>query len=116
LADFAVQPDPIRQFNAEAPVDTVLAVYRVSDGADLAGTAELFEQTPISLIVSAGPLPSVEHLPLDVAQTLIEAAGLKLGDTSAREYSDTVAADAVIRLVPTTDPIRVGDVVGLVLS
>jgi len=116
LADFAVQPDPIRQFNAEAPVDTVLAVYRVSDGADLAGTAELFEQTPISLIVSAGPLPSVEHLPLDIAITVVEAAGLVVGDTSARDYSDTVSVDAVIRLAPTTDPVRVGDTVGLVLS
>jgi len=116
LSGFAVQPDPIRQFHAEAPIDTLLAVYRVSDNADLAGTTELFEQTPIGLIVSAGPLPAVENLPLDVARTVIETAGLVLGDTSAREYSGTVAVDSVIRLVPTTDPVRVGETVNLVLS
>lgn len=116
LADFAVQPDPVRQFSADVPADVVLAVTRVSDGADLAGTTELFEQTPIALIVSAGPLPSVAHLPLDVAITVVETAGLVVGDTSAREYSDTVAVDGVIRLAPTTDPVRVGDTVGLVLS
>jgi len=116
LADFAVQPDPVRQFSADVPADVVLAVVRVSDGADLAGTTELFEQTPIALIVSAGPLPSVAHLPLDVAITVVETAGLVVGDTAAREYSDTVAVDGVIRLAPTTDPVRVGDTVGLVLS
>jgi len=116
LADFDVQPDPVRQFTADVPADVVLAVYRVADGADLAGTTELFEQTPISLVVSAGQLPGVAGLPLDAAQNVIEAAGLVLGATDAREYSDDIPEGAVIRLAPTTDPVRVGDTVGVVIS
>jgi len=116
LADFAVQDDPVRQFDATAPADTVIAVYQVSDGADLAGTAELFEQTPIALLVSAGPLPPVAGLPLDAAQNVVTAAGLVVGSTDAREYSDDIPEGAVIRLAPRTDPVRVGETVDLVIS
>jgi len=116
LSGFAVQPDPLRQFTADVPADTVIGVFQVSDDADLSTTTELLEQTPIYLVVSAGQLPDVANLPLDTARTVVENAGLVVGDTSAREYSDDIPVDAVIRLVPTTDPVRPGETVNLVLS
>ncbi|OJX62078.1 MAG: serine/threonine protein kinase [Micrococcales bacterium 73-13] len=116
LADFDAKEAPTRQFTPDVPVGAVIAVARASDGADLSAATELDEGTALTLLVSAGPLPAVAGLPLDIAKNLIEAAGLKLGSTDAREYSDEIPVDSVIRLAPSTDPVRTGDTVGVVVS
>jgi serine/threonine-protein kinase len=116
LSAFKPVAAPARQFSADVQTGAVISVTQTSDGADVSTSTELAEGTELTLLVSAGPLPVVEGLPLDTATTVLQQAGLVLGATDAREYSDTIPIDAVIRLALTTDPVRTGDTAGLVLS
>jgi len=116
LADFDVADPVTMQFSDTAPGNSVIDVIQDSDQTSLVGVSQLAEQTPITLIVSAGPLPTVAGQTLDAAKATVEQAGLVLGATDAREFSDTVPVDSVVRLEPTTTPVRTGDTVNLVLS
>ncbi len=116
LSDFDVADPVTMQFSDTAAGNSVIDVIQKSDGTSLAGVPQLAERTPIVLIVSAGLLPQVAGLTLDQAKAAIEQAGLVLGASTAKEFSDTVPVDAVIRLAPTSTPVRAGDRIDVVLS
>lgn len=105
------------QFDAEVPLGTVLDAL-AADGSSLVGAATYGEQQPITLVVSAGPLPDVTGRTVDEAIALIESAGLSDGAIREDEYSDTVPQGAVIRVASAdgVSPIRVGDTVDLITS
>jgi len=115
LSDFTVDPDAtIQQFNAEVPAGSVIDLLD-ADGNSLQGVPEIFERSAVTLVVSVGAIPDVTRQYLEGATSLLTAAGLQIGATT-QEYSDDAPVDTVIRLVPTTDPVRVGDTVDLVFS
>ena len=112
LASFAVGGS-IRQFSGEAALDTVIAAVGV-DGNSL-GT-EYGEKQPVTLVVSAGPIPDVAGLSIDVANATLQAVGLT-GIPGEPEFSDDFPADTVIAAVPTSDaPVREDDSVTLRVS
>ncbi|WP_449279953.1 Stk1 family PASTA domain-containing Ser/Thr kinase [Leucobacter sp. GX0328] len=102
-----------QRFGAEAEHTVVAALD--SDGAGLGETYA--EQGRVDLIASAGPLPDVAGLKPKEAESVLSAAGLTL-DQGLREeaYDAQVPEDRVIALIPTTDPVRPGDAVGLRVS
>lgn len=101
------------QFSDE-PEGTVLAAYDAS-GEPLGSEAP--EQSPIDLLVSAGPLPEISQVSIEEAEALLGEIGLtaveELGWT---EYHDSVPADQVITVSYQSDTVRRGDTVGLVIS
>lgn len=75
------------------------------------------EQGVIDLIVSAGALPALDSSTVELATQTLADVGLTV-DTSlnVEEHDDTVAEGNVLGLVIVTDPLRVGDSVGLRIS
>jgi beta-lactam-binding protein with PASTA domain/tRNA A-37 threonylcarbamoyl transferase component Bud32 len=118
LDDFTVQ-DPARQFDATAPAGTVLSVGGVdSSGAtvDLGGAAQYGEQQPVTLTVSAGPVPDVTGLSLAEARASLAEVSLT-GVEAGSEFSDTVASGSVIRSEQQGEGIiRPGAALDLVVS
>ena len=93
---------------SDQPLGTVYD-YTGSDGAVLE------DGSTIDLKLSLGPIPAVQGIALDVAKTLITAAGLKVGAIEYA-YSDTYAKDQVISLVPKTADLAKGGTVNLTVS
>ena len=115
LTEFTVDPEAtIRQFDAEVPSGSVIDLLG-PDGSSLREVPELLERSAVTLVVSVGAIPDVTRQLLEGATSLLNAVDLRIGAVSS-EYSDDVPKDTVIRLVPTTDPVRVGDTVDLVFS
>lgn len=75
------------------------------------------EAQPISLVVSAGPLPAVEDLTVEEAQEALRAVDL-VGVTSAdrADWSDTIEAGKVLRLELPDGPVTPGMELQLVIS
>jgi beta-lactam-binding protein with PASTA domain/tRNA A-37 threonylcarbamoyl transferase component Bud32 len=111
LGSFTVG-DSIREFSSGAPAENVLAVFG-ADGAQL-GT-EYGEKQPVTLLVSAGPIPNVTGLSVDAAQEKLSSVGLS-GVPGETEFSDVVEKGLVIAAEPQTDPVRVNDTVSLRIS
>lgn len=115
LGEFTVDPEAsIRQFSAEVSPGAVIDLLG-PDGTSLQGVPELLERSEVTLVVSVGPLPDLTRQLLDGATSLLTGAGLEVG-TVTEEYSDDIPKGTVVRAVPTTDPVRVGDSVDLVFS
>ncbi len=75
------------------------------------------EQGRIDLVVSAGPLPDVAGLPADEATSVLAERGLTVDPALGSEaHSDEVPEGHVISLLPSTDPVRPGDSLGLQVS
>ena len=88
-----------------------------ADGASLLEATEYGELQPVTLVVSAGPLPSVSGLTVDEARAALSGVDLTVSDGLAqRNYDDTVPLDAVIAVIDPGAPIRPGDEVGLNIS
>lgn len=99
---------------SEDPSGTVLAAYDAS-GEPL--SAEAPEQSPIDLLVSAGPLPDISDVATGEAETLLNELGLTAVDELGwTEYHDSIPADHVIAVSYQSETIRRGDTVGLVVS
>jgi serine/threonine-protein kinase len=90
--------DPIVQFDATQPKDTVVDVLGV-DGASLiaAGATTYGEGQELTLVVSAGPVPDVIGQTLEDAKTILSAADVEAAQGS-EDYSDTIAAGGVIQI------------------
>lgn len=111
-AGFSFDPaTTIFQF-AQAPKGTVLAA---TDGQGAPLPATMAEQQPIRIVVSSGPVPSVVGSGQAAAIEALETAGLN-GTVVASEYSSTVPEGVVISAEATTDPVRPGDTINLVVS
>lgn len=102
-----------RQFT-DADVDTVIGML-TAEGQPLPD--ELEEQGVINLVLSAGELPNLYDLSRDEAASVIEDVGLVLDDSLLiSEYSDDVEVDRTLAIVIDTEPVSVGDQVGLRVS
>lgn len=92
----------------DSPAGTVYE-YSGSDGASFpAGSS-------VDIKISLGPLPVVAGVDRRVAETLLTAAGLKVGVVS-QVFSDTVAKGQVVSLVPKTAEVGAGSIVDLQVS
>jgi len=118
LAAFTLT-EPTRQFD-EQPAGTVLGLSGIGpDDApiDLAGVAEYGEQQPVTLTVSSGPVPDVAGQGLEEALATLQAVGLTGEEQAPREFSDDVAAGAVLRATPRVEgPVAPGSLLDLVVS
>jgi len=114
--------DSLRQFDAKVAVGTVLDALDAS-GKSLKGVAQYGDGLPITLVVSAGPLPSdLSGKTLDEATAELARDPYKLSVTGTVDvFSQDVPKGAVVGLVTTKSdgsalPIRVGDQVQLQIS
>jgi eukaryotic-like serine/threonine-protein kinase len=113
-AKFLVGSPTIRQFDPKAAKGTVID-FQGSDGTSLLKQTTYSQKRPITLIVSAGPLPVVANLSVSAAETLLKKAGLHNVESSSQVYNDTVPVGNVIQIDPQTNAagvsrsFRVGD-------
>ncbi len=112
-AHFLVGSPTIRQFDAKIDKGTVLD-YLGSDGKSLLTQTTYSEKRPITLVISAGPLPNVSGLTVDAAVKLLKTAGLNAVAGSAA-YDPVVPQGDVVSIDPQTNSagvsrlFRVGD-------
>jgi len=109
----------VEQFSGDVASGIVIdALAGDRNGASLTGVTEYGELQPITLIVSAGPLPDVSGLSVEDATARLQNAGLKAGAIREIEFSDTVPQGSVLRAqaVEGASVVRAGDVVDLVTS
>ncbi len=94
--------------------DTVLAALG-EDGEPLAETYP--ERGRVDLVVSAGAIPEVAGLSVEQATRALQASGLTVdASLAAEEHHAEIEKGRVIAMIPTTDPVRPGDSVGLTIS
>jgi serine/threonine protein kinase/beta-lactam-binding protein with PASTA domain len=111
---------PIRQFDAKVPAGTVLDALD-AQGTSLNGVARYGEKRPITLVISAGPLPGdLSGKSLTDATAELKAIGLTVSGT-VDVFSQDVPKGAVVGLVTTKADgsaltIRTGDQVQLQTS
>lgn len=107
------------EFNSEADAGIVLrALGTVDDASVELAPGDLYpEAQPITLVVSAGPIPSVEGFTVDAALSALAAVDL-VGLTSAghEDWSDTIEKGKVLRLQLPEGSVTPGDTLQLVLS
>jgi beta-lactam-binding protein with PASTA domain/tRNA A-37 threonylcarbamoyl transferase component Bud32 len=88
-----------------------------ANGATLIGVAQYGDQQPITLVISAGPLPAIAGSTEADATTALAAVDLTVDPgQSQRDYHDDVPAGAVIGIVDPGGPLHPGDSVGLLIS
>ncbi len=105
-----------RQFDAKIGKDVVIAALGAG-GVDLSTLTTYGEKQPISLVVSAGPLPDVVGLSLANAIAKLKTEANLTGTSGSNVYSDTIGAGGVIGIELTTGQIvRPGDTVSLTVS
>lgn len=108
------------QFDDTVPAGVVIAATGLDDAGatiPLVNGDSYFDQRPVGLIVSVGPLPSVAGLSFDAAVAALKDADL-IGVEGSRTFDDEIPADAVIRVEAETAgaPIRPNDTVLIVIS
>ncbi|MBX3093194.1 MAG: Stk1 family PASTA domain-containing Ser/Thr kinase [Cryobacterium sp.] len=107
------------EFSSETDAGIVLRALGTVDGEPLALAAgDLYhEAQPISLVVSAGPLPSVNDLTVEAALATLDDVGLTGSTSEGRDdWSDTVEKGKVLRLLLPDGPVSPGDTLQLVVS
>ena len=112
---FDRQPDDDR-FDAEVELGTLLDALG-AEGASLLDAETYGDQQPITLVRSAGAVPTVAGETEESARQLLDGVRLVYdAGMSSQENSDTVPEGSVISLVQADGPLRPGDSVGLVVS
>ncbi|TBN56540.1 Stk1 family PASTA domain-containing Ser/Thr kinase [Glaciihabitans arcticus] len=120
-AGLIVQTDErIEQFNADVPVGSIVGAYGINSDEKLIGLkneTEYFDQRPVTLIVSAGALPSVKGKSFDEAVAILDGVGL-VGEAGKETFDDDVPKGAVISIAPKPEgaAIRKGDSVFVIVS
>lgn len=103
-----------KRFDDTVPAGDVLAALD-SAGNELGN--EYTEQAKINLIISAGSLPDVSGLSAADAAEQLQRAGLVYDEAqNTTAHSEEIEKDKVLGIVTTTDPVKVGDTVGLQIS
>jgi eukaryotic-like serine/threonine-protein kinase len=110
----------VTQFDSSVPAGTVIAATGLDDAGatiPLANGDAYFDQRPVGLIVSVGPLPAVSGLSFQQAVDALAAVDV-IGIEGSRTFDDSVPTDAVIRVEPQSAgaPVRPGDTVLVVIS
>jgi eukaryotic-like serine/threonine-protein kinase len=106
-AKFLVGSPTIRQFDPKATKGTVID-YDGSDGTSLLKQTTYSQKRPITLIVSAGPLPDVAGLSVTAAEAKLKKAGLPASEAGSEAYSPTVPLGEVVQIDPQTNAAGVG--------
>ncbi|WP_246139936.1 Stk1 family PASTA domain-containing Ser/Thr kinase [Protaetiibacter larvae] len=104
----------VEQFSDQEKGIVLSATARDADVS--AGSTALFEGDTVSLVVSAGILPTIAGLTPEEATEALEKAGLRVSADQQRSYSDTVTKDTVISLVDPGGPLHPDDEVLLLIS
>lgn len=119
-AGFVVAEEAITQVDGSIPQGSAIGIVTIADdGAEtgLAEGADSFRGTPVSLIVSLGPLPDVVGLEPATASAAFEALGLTATVGGDSEFSNDVAEGLVLRAVPAAEgAIRPGAAFTLIVS
>ncbi len=111
--------DTLRQFSSKTDIGIVMTALN-ADGDSLDDEKRYGELLPITLVVSAGKVPSVKGMSIDEATSTLGQVGLT-ARTGPEDYDDEVEAGRVIGVV-TKDSngdnlvIRQGDEVALRIS
>ncbi len=110
-ASFTADQSIIREFSTKVDKGVVISALD-NNGKELKADDMYPELRPITLIVSAGALPSVANLDPADAISILEAVGL-FPQQADQVYSDTVATGKVTRVYSASGAkvIRVGDAV-----
>jgi serine/threonine-protein kinase len=109
-----------QQFDDKIARGIVIAALG-ADGKSLADATQYGDKQPISLVVSAGPLPDVAGKSFDDAAAILKGVELK-AQPGKQSYSDTIPKDMVIAIEAPTDSngnpaaIHPGDTVNLTIS
>ena len=105
-ANFLVGSPTIRQFDPTVAKGTVID-FQGNAGTSLLKQSTYSEKRPITLIVSAGPLPDVANLSVAAAEAKLEKAGLK-GTPGSEAYNATITIGNVVSIDPQTNAAGVG--------
>ncbi|WP_127793247.1 Stk1 family PASTA domain-containing Ser/Thr kinase [Agromyces sp. LHK192] len=114
LVAFTVATEPQRQFSPDVEAGIVLAVLD-ADGNPI--PSQYAELGAVTLVVSAGPVPDVRGLGVTDAQAALAEVGLTLNEVGAEfDNSGEFPEGTVLSATTTTDPVRPGDPVDVVVS
>lgn len=103
------------QFDSKIALDTVIAALG-NGGVDLSTVAQYGEQQPVSLVVSAGALPSVVNLSFDDAAKALQSKSVT-ATRGQQVFSATIASGSVVAIeMPANTPVRPGGTVALTTS
>ncbi|HEY5230088.1 MAG TPA: Stk1 family PASTA domain-containing Ser/Thr kinase, partial [Galbitalea sp.] len=103
---FLVGPT-IRQFDPKIAKGLVID-FQGTAGTSLAKQTTYSEKRPISLIVSAGPLPDVANLTVTAAEAKLKKAGLAFSEPGIEAYNPTIQVGLVVQIDPQTNAAGVG--------
>lgn len=106
----------IAQFDPDIAEGSVIAVIGSDDVALAAGAAS-FKGTPVQLLVSVGPIPTVRGLTVEAAQAALAARDLTGIVGGESEFDNDVALGDVLRVERTSDaPVRPGSTLTIIVS
>jgi serine/threonine-protein kinase len=89
--------DTVTAFNDTVPKDTVIDVLGADGTTSILGQPTYGDEQPLTLVVSAGPVPAVAGQPLDDAITLLAGVDVS-ASAGSQDYSDTIPEGAVIQI------------------
>lgn len=106
----------IAQFDPDIAEGSVIAVIGTDDVALAAGAAS-FKGTPVQLLVSVGPIPTVRGLTVEDAQAALAARDLTGIVGGESEFDNDVPLGDVLRVERTSDaPVRPGSTLTIIVS
>lgn len=106
----------IPQFDPDIAEGSVIAVIGADEQALAAGAAS-FKGTPVQLLVSVGPIPTVRGLTVEAAQTALSARDLTGIVGGESEFDNDVALGDVLRVERTSEsPVRPGSTLTIIVS
>jgi eukaryotic-like serine/threonine-protein kinase len=108
-AKFVVGSPTIEQFDPKTPKGTVVD-FQGSDGTSLLKQTTYSQKRPITLVVSAGPLPDVANLSVTAAEAKLKKAGLSISEAGSEAYNPTIPVGNVVSIDPQTNAAGVGRV------
>ncbi len=119
-AGFVVADEAIAQVDGAVAQGSAIGIVSIGeDGAEtgIAEGAESFKGTPVTLVVSLGPLPDVVGVEPGTASAAFESLGLTATVGGDSEFNNDIAEGLVLRAVPSADePFRPGDAFTLIVS
>ncbi|KRF31437.1 Stk1 family PASTA domain-containing Ser/Thr kinase [Yonghaparkia sp. Soil809] len=119
-AGLVVAEDAIRQIDPGVAQGSAIGVVSIGEDGTESGLPEGSESlkgTPVTLVVSLGPLPDVVGVEPGTASAAFEALGLTATVGGDSEFNNDIAEGLVLRAVPSADePFRPGDAFTLIVS
>ena len=115
-AGFVVDAQSIAQFDGDVAEGSVIAVLN-EEGEALDAGDDSFRGTPVSVIVSVGPVPDVRGLTVEAAEQALAAVDLTGIVGGESEFNNDIAQGDVLRAVPSSEgPVRPGSTLTLIIS